>query len=555
MAGMDPDFLRYIGMAAGPTMPTPPVSLDPSQAIGATPGLDVGPLAPPALPPPPIATYQSMYPTPPPTTAPTMAPTMPKAPTLPSTPSTSTAAYNRAVGDETAALKAQYARKADIEQATGQRELAANEAARQQLMKNQQAREVADAGIAKRQEEQRNELDALSNTRVDPDRVFKNQTTGQQIAGLISVALGGYLTAGRGPNPAIEMIQKKIDDDVKAQMADLETKRFGIGAKNTLLQQQIAQNRDKADAAETLRLAQTKLVMDDIKAQAAADGSDIAKLEGDRLAAGIMKDAVDKNRAHWLQEHTAATQDAHLKIAQQQLALEQKKEDAAEKAKAEELRLRQEALDAKAKIPGSLQGLDPKELRALEVHGADGKLLGYSYSSERAKNTSDAIQSYENYSSDLKEYRDLLQKMGGRAFGGVAGIGKSEDLSKAQSVHKRLITNAKTMQKLGAMSESDYQLLLDQLPEPKTWTSTGSAPLPGVEDAMKQADVSIDKMVRGNVEGARRYTPEPPPPPPPGSVTGGLVKAPTIGRSAPPAGPAEPLFQGPALSMGGWMMR
>lgn len=105
-------------------------------------------------------------------------------------------------------------------------------------------------------EQRQNDFDqsvqALSKMSVDPDRFWASRSTGQKVAGVVSLFLGGFLQGMRGgPNAGLDMLNQYIDRDIEAQ-------KFAYGAaRDTAQQQQTAfgmamqkyQNVDAAKAA------------------------------------------------------------------------------------------------------------------------------------------------------------------------------------------------------------------------------------------------------------------------------------------------------------------
>jgi hypothetical protein len=84
-----------------------------------------------------------------------------------------------------------------------------------------------DAAKAKRFEEIKQNVtkstDTWANYKIDPGRRWRNASTGSKIAAAISVAmsaLGDALQHRSGPNLALEIINKSIDDDVNLQVQE-----------------------------------------------------------------------------------------------------------------------------------------------------------------------------------------------------------------------------------------------------------------------------------------------------------------------------------------------
>jgi len=87
---------------------------------------------------------------------------------------------------------------------------------------------------------------------VDPNRMWKNASTGQKIAGGLAILLGGIGAAlqGTGKNLGLEAINSAIDRDIDAQKTELSKKTAGLQANTNLLgmlRQQLGDN-DQAEA-------------------------------------------------------------------------------------------------------------------------------------------------------------------------------------------------------------------------------------------------------------------------------------------------------------------
>lgn len=114
-------------------------------------------------------------------------------------------------------------------------ELAANDLQRRELA---QAR--ADA-VEKETARYRTMADEIRATEIDPERYWKNKSSGQKVQSTIAMFLG---TLGSGiaqmggvnlPNYAWEKIQAEIQRDIEAQAANLDNKRAGLAAQSGLL--------------------------------------------------------------------------------------------------------------------------------------------------------------------------------------------------------------------------------------------------------------------------------------------------------------------------------
>jgi len=115
----------------------------------------------------------------------------------------------------------------------------------------QQSIAERDQEMADRQADFDNSVKSLSQMAVDPNRFWATRSTGQKIAGFVSMALGGFLQGARGgSNPGMDAINVAIDRDIQAQMSAYQSARDTVNAKQTAfgLAMQKYQNADAARA-------------------------------------------------------------------------------------------------------------------------------------------------------------------------------------------------------------------------------------------------------------------------------------------------------------------
>lgn len=76
--------------------------------------------------------------------------------------------------------------------------------------------------VAKLDLEQSHYQQQLAEGKINPNRYFENMSTGKRVATAISLILGG-IGAGltKGPNVAMQVMNKAVDDDIAAQKADI----------------------------------------------------------------------------------------------------------------------------------------------------------------------------------------------------------------------------------------------------------------------------------------------------------------------------------------------
>lgn len=113
--------------------------------------------------------------------------------------------------------------------------------------------------------------EAIDKQEIDPQRFLKNMTGGQKVMTAIGLILGG-IGAGLGhrENPAMQFLNRQIDDDINAQRAEL-------GKKENLLGANLRQYGNMRDATDMTRVMYNDMVSNQLKAAAARTTDPIAK--------------------------------------------------------------------------------------------------------------------------------------------------------------------------------------------------------------------------------------------------------------------------------------
>lgn len=151
--------------------------------------------------------------------------------------------------------------------------------------------------MAQRQADFDQSVQALSQTSIDPNRFWSTRSTGQKVAAMVSLALGGFLQGARGgSNPGMDIINTAIDRDVRAQEAQFQAARDTASARQTAFAM-AAQKYQNLDAARAMARA---AAIDAVQAQLAQNaalwkGTDaanrataaMAQLQQDKLAQSL----------------------------------------------------------------------------------------------------------------------------------------------------------------------------------------------------------------------------------------------------------------------------
>lgn len=102
----------------------------------------------------------------------------------------------------------------------------------------------------------------------DPGRWMASRSTGQQIAALLSVGIGGLLAPNYGGrNSALELIERQIKQDIDAQKEGIANRKWAMGQEASLYEQMLADDMDEIAAeakteAALWEVAQQRLMHD-----------------------------------------------------------------------------------------------------------------------------------------------------------------------------------------------------------------------------------------------------------------------------------------------------
>jgi len=160
-------------------------------------------------------------------------------------------------------------------------------------------------------------VDAEAAYHIDPNRKWKSAGTGQKIGSAIAIILSsvGQAMMRQPGNPALDIIQKGIQDDVEAQRTELEKKGRAVNHAQQQLQNYTAMTGDQRAAAQLLEATQLKAQAADIRAIGAKYAAPDAKLNAETAAAQL------EERAGVLQLGVADKL-GDLQVKKRQLALE-----------------------------------------------------------------------------------------------------------------------------------------------------------------------------------------------------------------------------------------
>lgn len=138
--------------------------------------------------------------------------------------------------------------------------------------------------------EQRVTLDKdIAETKIDPQGFWADKTTGDKIAFVLSSAITGYLNgrAGIAGNQVLAAVNKRIDENIAAQVRNLDTKKGRMGELGRIYQQTKEQYGDEDIARGVARSAALAAAAKTAQAQASATGNEAAMANAAKLVADI----------------------------------------------------------------------------------------------------------------------------------------------------------------------------------------------------------------------------------------------------------------------------
>ena len=139
------------------------------------------------------------------------------------------------------------------------------------------------------------EATAIANTKIVRDR----RSGGSRLFDVILGALGGLVAARTGgPNVGLNLVLKRLDDDVEDQKAELQNRTSAIGMKRNFIADELARSGDMFKAQEMYRLALHDSAISDISSESmkfAPGGTRAIQLA--KMKAGLMQSRAAALRA------------------------------------------------------------------------------------------------------------------------------------------------------------------------------------------------------------------------------------------------------------------
>lgn len=279
-------------------------------------------------------------------------------------------------------------------------------------------------------------LDEGARGGIDPDRYYKNQTTGDKVLAGIAIALSGVASGmqGRGGNMAIDLINQAIDRDIEAQKIDLQQRTISANAKGTMFNMLRQQLQDDKQATEMLRALQT-------------EG---AKQKIESIKEGLQRTEQKAEAEKLIGQLSIQQQESLQKIAQWRKDQPEYFAEQADKL-----------------VGGKTDAANvPKELRELVIPG-----FGIAQDPQSKKDASTALTNFRGVNSGLSQLIEMRQDDKFRI--------DPEKRAEMATIATDTKLQLKEIAKLGVISGPDMELLNKMIPEnPAEWKAFA---LPGID--------------------------------------------------------------------------
>lgn len=327
-------------------------------------------------------------------------------------------------------------------------------------------------------------LDDLNAQKIEPNRLYANQSTGDKIIAAIGIALGGIASGMTGQkNSALEIIQNAIDRDIEAQKIEVEKKSKNVAVQGSLYNDLVGrlQNEDAARHYMTsLLLQQSSSLIDQYKTQvsSAQQAATLGKLQGEIM--------VQKGQA------------------------EQKAQEDLAKDPAQQQAIRAGVLGNK---------IDPSNLSKEDRERYVPSLNSFARDKTQAEVIENAKSNYDDAVSlidqIINERQGLKDKSGKEIVHGVgAEVLDSDAIARQTTRAGELQSAVKEIEKLGALSGSDYTLLYSQVPKDPTAFTRSQIPLVGgffgdsIVSTLKQLKHDLTNKFQRDINKLTEKSPE-----------------------------------------------
>lgn len=475
---LPPSVMDFIG---SPHAATPPIQNSPDYVAGIAQPQQGGGMA--------------IKPPPAPAAAPAPKPTMP---TIADTVAQGQQATQSALAANSAATDAAVGRAADTSTAMDQGLERQKELAEQQRQFQEQSDKIrGDKTLALAAANK--EVDSY---KVDQNKYWNDASTAKKIGWGIAMALSGLgdaLQHKSGPNPVIEMLQQTARQSVQAQVdqrGQLEKKASRAGA-DVDAWDRFSTNRDAQFAA---RMSQAQILLaQQVQTAAAKYGSQEALANGQKVAAelqkGAAKDAqtaIDLAHGHAMQEGGLRVAQGQLGVASRNQALNEKQFDQHKVEFEWQKNKDQQQLDLEAgKLAQTGNAALAKQTQDKGIAGVTNR-DGTPFIAQGGEAEVSKLRDQVTAARTMVGLFDEVSRM---RTGGTTSLGNSDEYQRLRTIWAAQKGVAKNLLQLGALSESDYDLMEGFLgsSDPTKFRD----PFPGINQARQNVIRMTNEALRG----------------------------------------------------------
>lgn len=302
----------------------------------------------------------------------------------------------------------------------------------------QQARiDQSAAMLQERAAKQEKLYNDMLNAKVNPDHFWETRSTGQKVSAAIGLILGG-IGAGltKGPNYAMDVINKAIDRDMEAQKLGLQTKQNG-------LRMYMEQTRDLGAAQHALRADYYTAAAAKLQGAMSTMSGEQAQAAGALQLATLQRAALSETQ-QFVARKMQLDQEAKmqpLQLEQAQIGVRQAR--MGEQTQALTMKAIQQLTSGVASQGAQGQRLEPaaveflpKEFKERLVTMPDGS-FSTARTPEAAKKVNDSFEAMHILREKMKRYGALLEKHPS----GISSTLSPGDYETAQDLHASMLTD------------------------------------------------------------------------------------------------------------------
>jgi len=313
---------------------------------------------------------------------------------------------------------------------------------------------------------------ATLNAKIDPNRVWTSADVGQRIGAGIGIILSGIgQSMGGGPNLALQQIDRTIDRDIDAQKTNLENQR-------SLLSHYLQQGRDMVAAHQLAKADLKDMLAAQMMRVSAQFGGQEAAARAQLVSGQLRSDAAMKRSEILTRDFAMSKERLALQLAQEQQRL-------------------LGTFLTQPRAPGGGLPADeavwemmPKDMRERRVRLPGGG-WGLAADKEQAGKVADGLRAADELKRNLQRYSQLHQSGKPRIPSALGG-----DAASAEQIRGTMTARLKDLEKLGAISKGDYELIEQQIPDISSWTTGNTA----MEQKLSALGSAIDDAVASQMK-------------------------------------------------------